>query len=189
MTCRGLHGLALAAICGLSLTAVVGCGDSGDSPGTAPRQTGVPLGLRSPAFAEGGRISARYTCDGEDISPPLTWNRVPIDAKSLAMVMQDADAPNGSFTHWTLWDLSTRSTGLSDGQVPSGAAQGRNDFGKTGYAGPCPPKGAAAHRYVFRLHALDAELDLPAGADPDAVTRAVEQHSIASGSTTATYKR
>ncbi len=185
----GLRALGLAAICCLSLSAVVGCGDSDDSSSDAPRQTGVSLGLRSPAFADGGRISALYTCDGQDISPPLTWNRVPVDAKSVALVMQDADAPGGSFTHWTMWDLSTRSTGLRDGQTPSGAATGRNDFGKTGYSGPCPPKGDAAHRYVFRLHALNAELDLPAGADPDAVTKAVQQHSIASGSTTATYKR
>lgn len=186
---RGLPRLALAAICGLSLTGIVGCGDSGDSSGTAPRQTGIALGFRSPAFADGGRISSRYTCDGQDISPPLTWNRVPGEAQSLAIVMQDVDAPNGTLTHWTMWNLSPRSTGLRDDEVPSGAAEGRNDFGKTGYAGPCPPKGATAHRYVFRLHALDAELDVPAGADPGAVTRAVEQHSIASGSTSATYAR
>jgi Raf kinase inhibitor-like YbhB/YbcL family protein len=189
MRYRIAQAMTLAVICALSLGAAAGCGSSGDSSSSTPRQTGVPLGLRSPAFADGGRISARYTCDGEDISPPLTWNRVPADAKSVALVMQDADAPSGALTHWTMWDLSTRSTGLRDGQVPSGAAEGRNDLGKTGYSGPCPPKGSSAHRYVFRLHALNAELGLPAGADAGAVTRAVEQHSIASGSTTATYKR
>ena len=160
--------MTLAVICALSLGAAAGCGGSGDSSSPTPRATGVALGLRSPAL-DGGRISARYTCDGENISPPLTWNRVPADAKSVALVMQDADASSGTLnSDWTMWGLSTRSTGLRDGQVPSGTTEGRNDLGKTGYSGPCPPKGAAAHRYVFRLHALDAELDLPAGSDSSA---------------------
>lgn len=183
--------LRLAWVCAtLALAGAAGCGDEADdSSSTTPRQTGISLGLRSPAFAEAGHIPARFTCDGENVSPPLTWNRVPVEARSLAVIMQDASAPGGDFTHWTLWDLSRRSRGLNAGRIPSGATQGRNGFDEIGYGGPCPPKGDAAHRYIFRLYALNAELGLPEGAGPAAVLEAVGRHAIASGSATGTYGR
>ena len=180
---------ALAALCCLGLALPSGCGSDGDETDTTPRQTGISLGLRSPAFAEGGRIPARFTCDGENVSPPLTWNRVPIEARSLAVVMQDPDAPGGAFTHWTLWDLSRRSVGLNADRVPDDALEGRNGFGTTGYSGPCPPEDDPAHRYLFRLYALNADLDLPAGASPGTVMEAITRHSIASGTATGTYGR
>lgn len=179
----------LAALGVLSLLGPAGCGTSGDGSKAMPRETGISLGLRSPAFAEGGRIPARFTCDGEDISPPLTWNRVPVEARSLALVMQDPDAPGGAFTHWTVWDLARRSRGLNAGRLPGDAVEGRNGFGRTGYGGPCPPTGDPAHHYVFRLYALNADLELTAGASPDAVLNAISQHAIASGTATGTYRR
>lgn len=109
--------------------------------------------ISSPAFADGGDIPVRHTCDGEDISPRLTWSGTPRGARSLALVMDDPDAPRGTFTHWVVHDLPPDLKEVGEGATV--AVQGRNSFGRMGYGGPCPPPGDQPHRYRFTLYALD----------------------------------
>jgi Raf kinase inhibitor-like YbhB/YbcL family protein len=149
--------------------------------------------LTSTAFQESQPIPERHTCDGENLSPPLKWSGVPLGARSLALVMDDPDAPVGTWVHWVLYDLSTSSTDLPEGlpkgqYVPGGAKQGLNDFKHLGYGGPCPP-GGKAHRYFFKLYALDQILDLKPGATKKEVERAIENHTLAQGQLMGTYKR
>src|SRR5919197_6162289 len=122
----------------------------------------APLEITSGAFEEGATIPRRHTCDGENVSPPLAWSGAPEGTRSLALIVDDPDAPVGTFAHWLAWGLDREAGGLGEGErAPS---EGRNDFGRTGYGGPCPPRGHGRHRYFFRLYALAGELDLAAGA-------------------------
>jgi Raf kinase inhibitor-like YbhB/YbcL family protein len=118
-------------------------------------------------------MPARYTCDGENISPPLTWTRVPARARSLALLLEDRDAPGGAFVHWSVYDLPRGSSGVGSGRVPSGSAEGENSYGRSGYSGPCPPRGDPAHHYVFSLYALDEHPDLPSGASAPSVRQTI----------------
>ena len=123
--------------------------------------------LTSSAFGEGELIPSRYTCDGANVSPPLEWQGVPDNARSLALIVEDPDAPSGTFVHWVLYHLPSSAGELPEGVTPSevtktGAIEGRNDFHKIGYGGPCPPGGT--HRYFFRLYALNAVVQLHTGA-------------------------
>ena len=141
----------------------------------------MAIQLKSNAFAEGGLIPSRYTCDGADISPPLTWSELPAGAKSLALICDDPDAPGGIWVHWVAFDLPVTLTGLPEGVAPTpdlsqGGRQGRNSFGHFGYGGPCPPSGT--HRYFFRIYALDAFLDLPSGIAKDRLLRAMSGHIL-----------
>ena len=152
----------------------------------------MTLKITSTAFDEGGMIPARYTCDGENISPPLAWSGVPDSAKTLALVADDPDAPRGTWTHWLVYQIPATEKGLPE-NVPardtldSGARQGANDFKKTGYGGPCPPTGT--HRYFFKLYALDTDLNLPPGATKDQLLKALEGHTVAQGQLMGQYKR
>jgi hypothetical protein len=147
------------------------------------------------AVAEGQRIATRFTCDGEDVSPALSWEGVPEGTRELALAVDDPDAPGGTFTHWLAYGIDRGVTRLPEG-VPGQAMvpelpilrQGRNDFGRMGYGGPCPPRGTE-HRYVFRLLALDAPVELEAGAGRAAFDEAVAPHVIAEARLTATYAR
>lgn len=178
---------------GVALAACGGGGGGGAVPSSQARPS--RMALRSPAFAAGRPIPARFTCDGQDASPPLRFVAVPASARSLALVVDDPDAPGGTFTHWLVWGLAPRTEGLPAG-VPEGARQwggvalrqGRNDFGRTGYGGPCPPRGAT-HRYVFRLIALDTVPALPAGARRAAFERALAGHAIAQARLVTLYGR
>ncbi len=148
--------------------------------------------LSSSSFQE-GRIQKQFTCDGADASPRLTWTAPPAAARSLALLMTDPDAPSGTFTHWVLYDLPAGTRALDEGlpkqeQLPDGSRQGRNDFGRSGYGGPCPPRNAV-HRYVFALYALDAKLGLPPGATRKQVEEALKGHVLARGELTARYSR
>lgn len=152
----------------------------------------MAIRVMSDAFAEGQQIPAKYTCDGQDISPPLRWTGIPAEAQELALVFDDPDAPSGLFTHWLVYGLPPRTTGLPEGvppgeTVPGGGRQGRNDFGRIGYGGPCPPSGS--HRYVFTVYALDAPLGLPAGATRRQLFRAMEGHVIDKGQLIGRYQR
>lgn len=109
--------------------------------------------ISSPAFQDGGNIPVKYTCDGENISPPLAIDDVPSEAKSLALIVEDPDAPRGTFSHWALWGIDPRIHDFPENAIPQKARQLRNDFRKEEYGGPCPPSGT--HRYYFRLYALD----------------------------------
>jgi Raf kinase inhibitor-like YbhB/YbcL family protein len=139
--------------------------------------------LETKAFPKGGEIPARYTCSGDDLSPALSWSGVPQNTKSFALIVDDPDAPSGTFTHWLVYDLPAathhlpESVSRTDDQS-GGGRQGRNDFGRVGYGGPCPPPGKA-HRYFFRLYALNAPLSLPAGASRQALEAAMRGHVIA----------
>jgi Raf kinase inhibitor-like YbhB/YbcL family protein len=173
----------------LVAAAIAGCGGAGMSSERGPAQRRSVLGLSSSAFADGSSIPGRYTCDGEDISPPLAWTRVPAGARSLALLVEDRDAPGGAFVHWSVYGLPRGSSGLSTGRVPSGSAEGQNSFGRQGYGGPCPPKGDPAHHYVFSLYALDEEPGLPQGANPARVRDAIAGHTIGAGTLTGVYRR
>lgn len=153
--------------------------------------------LQSPAFADGEAIPKVYTCDGKDVSPPLEWSGVPDAARSLALVVEDPDAPRGTWTHWVIFDIPASVKGLGEG-VPAhervtvaaageAALQGVNDFKKIGYGGPCPPSGT--HRYVFHLFALDAELGLGPKATRQDVLRSVKGHVLAEGELMGRYSR
>src|SRR5690606_3351890 len=152
----------------------------------------MALQVMSDAFAEDQQIPSIYTCDGRNISPPLRWSGVPAEAQTLALVVDDPDAPSGLFTHWRVYDLPPGATGLPEGvpqqeTVDGGGRQGRNDFGRIGYGGPCPPSGS--HRYVFTVYALDAPLDLPPGATRRQLFDAMDGHIIAEGRLIGRYQR
>lgn len=154
--------------------------------------TSGDLEISSPAFSEGGSIPHRYTCDGKDLSPPLSWSGVPAGAKSLALICDDPDAPSGDWVHWVVFDLPSSSAGLPEGvlpreQIAGGGRQGKNDFRKTGYGGPCPPGGT--HRYVFTLYALDRELGLGTGTTKAQLSAAMKGHVLAEGRLTGKYSR
>ncbi|MEB3827685.1 YbhB/YbcL family Raf kinase inhibitor-like protein [Phormidium sp. CCY1219] len=137
--------------------------------------------FKSPAFFIGNTLPSKYTCDGEDISPPLSWGTPPEGTSSFTLIVEDPDAPNRSFTHWLVYDIPANIRHLPEG-VPTessldrGGVQGKNDFGKVGYGGPCPPSGT--HRYFFKLYALDSLLSLAPGASKAEVKAAMEGHIL-----------
>jgi len=144
---------------------------------------GGALALVIRTFAPGGKIPARHTCTGEDLSPPLEWSGVPAGTRAFALVCEDPDAPTGMWVHWVLYNLPAESTGLPEGighgaSLPAGALEGKNSWGRNGYGGPCPPPGKP-HHYVFRLYALDAPLSLLAGATKAQVEAALRGHVLA----------
>ena len=137
--------------------------------------------LFSPAFREGETIPTKYTCDGQDTSPPLEWEDVPRTAKSLALIVDDPDAPSGLFVHWVLFDVPATENGLTEGvgiggPKAGGGTQGKNGFGKVAYGGPCPPGGT--HRYYFHLYAVDTTLGLKPGANRQDVDAALRGHIV-----------
>ena len=135
--------------------------------------------ITSPAFKAGGTIPPTFTCKGANQNPPLQFGGIPKEAKSLALIIDDPDAPGGLFTHWLVWNIGPANTQLGENSVPAGAAQGMNDFGRIGYGGPCPPSGT--HRYYFRLFALDQKIDLSPGAKRGALEQALKGHILARG--------
>ena len=150
------------------------------------------LSITSSAFKDGGKIPSKYTCDGEDVSPALSWSGAEENTQSYALIMDDPDAPMGTFTHWVIFNIPKNVQGLPEG-VPkqgvlkNGGMQGSNDFGKTGYGGPCPPSGT--HRYRFHLYALDTNLDLKAEASKSEVLKKMEGHILAEAEITGLYGR
>ncbi|ARV60873.1 hypothetical protein BZZ01_21645 [Nostocales cyanobacterium HT-58-2] len=138
--------------------------------------------IRSPAFFIGNTIPFKYTCDGENISPPLQWEAPPQGTESFVLIMDDPDAPNRTFTHWIVYNIPADKRELPEGvtqqpKLSNGSFQGENSFGELGFGGPCPPKNGA-HRYFFRLFALDRKLDLPARASKQQVLAAMEGHVL-----------
>jgi len=152
----------------------------------------MEIKITSTAFDEGSMIPRSYTCDGEDVSPPLAWTGVPEGTKSLALICDDPDAPVGTWVHWVLFNLPADINGLSanvppDKVIENGGRHGMNDFRKFGYGGPCPPGGT--HRYYFKLYALDAEINLDAGINKAQLVKAMEGHILAQGQLMGRYKR
>jgi Raf kinase inhibitor-like YbhB/YbcL family protein len=147
---------------------------------------GAKMKITSSAFQEGANIPSKFTCDGADTSPPLQIADIPSEAKSLALIVEDPDAPSGLFTHWTVWNIPPQTSAVEEGSVPKGL-QGTNDFGKSGYGGPCPPSGT--HRYYFKIFALDRELDLPPGTKRSQLDAAMKGHVVAQGEIMGRYSR
>lgn len=144
--------------------------------------------LISPAFKDGANLPAQYTCGGAGVSPPLTWTKPPAGTKSFAVTCLDPDAPGGTFTHWLVWDVRPAANSLAEGAVPTGARQGKNDFGNVGYGAPCPPAGAP-HHYVFTVYALNETPDVAQGGSRDDLFTAIQGHILAKGQITGLYGR
>lgn len=150
------------------------------------------LKIESAAFREGGMIPEHYTCDGADVSPPLSWGSAPAGTASLALIADDPDAPGKTWVHWVVFDLPPSASGFpenvpGDRTLAIGGAQGRNDFGRIGYGGPCPPGGT--HRYFFKLYALDTRLELEPGITKAELLKAMEGHVLAEGQLMGKYRR
>lgn len=145
----------------------------------------VRVELTSPAFAPGARIPAEYTCEGADRPPPLRWGEAPPGTRTWAMIVDDPDAPAGTWLHWTIWNIPE----LIHELPIEGAVEGTTDFRRIGWNGPCPPKGHGDHRYFFRLYALDAPLAVPSGASRAALEKAMEGHVLGAGELMGTYSR
>jgi Raf kinase inhibitor-like YbhB/YbcL family protein len=150
--------------------------------------------LRSPVFEQNGTIPRDYTCEGKNLSPPLEWSGAPENTKSYALVVDDPDAPNGTFTHWLLFDIPAEQGGVPadvphTGKLTDGRTQGRNDFEREGWDGPMPPKGHGPHRYFFKLYALDAPLGLDTGVTKRELGAAMRGHVLAETELVARYER
>jgi Raf kinase inhibitor-like YbhB/YbcL family protein len=146
----------------------------------------MTITVSSTAFPDAGDIPQRYTCDGENVSPPLTFTGVPAGTEELALLVEDPDAPSGTFVHWVAWGIDPAKAALAEGEAP--AATGTNGFGRRGYAGPCPPRGAP-HRYVFTVFALSRRPDVALGGSADDLRRAVAGAVLAEGRLVGRYAR
>jgi Raf kinase inhibitor-like YbhB/YbcL family protein len=152
----------------------------------------MEIKVTSKAFQEGGMIPPQYTCSGANISPPLTWESIPESTKSLALIVDDPDAPGKTWVHWVAFNLPVSVKGLSENvpaqeSINGGGKQGTNDFKKVGYGGPCPPSGT--HRYYFKLYALDTELTLDSSATKDQLLKAMEGHLLGEGQLMGRYQK
>jgi len=142
------------------------------------------LRITSPSFQNNGAIPAKYTCDGNDVNPPLNITGIPREAKSLVLIVDDPDAPMGTFVHWVVWNIPPKER-IEENSVPG--VEGMNDFRKRSYGGPCPPSGT--HRYFFKLYALDVKLDLKTNSRKEDVEKAIEGHVLARGEIVGLYRR
>jgi Raf kinase inhibitor-like YbhB/YbcL family protein len=165
------------------LALLAGC--SGQPAATnRPEEAPMTLTLTSTAFADGKAIPDQYSCWGEGVSPPLQWSGAPAGTKSFALIVDDPDAPSGTYVHWVIYNIPSSSMGLAkavapDAKLPDGSLQGANSSRRTGFTSPCPPSGT--HRYYFKLHALDMALDLGSGASKDQLLKAMQGHVLAQG--------
>lgn len=183
-----LHcGIAAAGLVELLLSSCSSTGTDLSSP--LPNKN---MKIESAAFANNSTIPSQYTCDGSNISPPLSWGEPPAGTKSLVLICDDPDAPGGTFVHWVLYDLPPTTRQLPEGippraQLQGGGIQGKNDFGRIGYGGPCPPDGT--HRYFFKLYALDKTLGIPPGATKAAVESAIAGRILTKAEIVGRYSR
>lgn len=186
-----LAGFAVVLLLGLPL----GCTLSDANRAIPPQlsqQALTTMKLESTAFTSNQLIPSTYTCDGKDISPPLSWSEPPEKTQSFALIVDDPDAPGRTFVHWVLYNLPPTTRQLPEGlphqpELSLGGRQGKNDFDRYGYGGPCPPSGT--HRYYFKLYALDAELDLELGVTKSALLKAIEGHLLAETELIGHYSR
>lgn len=160
------------------------------SGGHAVAREGKKMGdirVSSPAFEGNSFIPRRYTCDGADVNPPIALADIPAAAKSMALIVDDPDAPVGTWVHWVLWNIPPATREIAENSAPEGAVQGKNDWRRNNYGGPCPPSGA--HRYFFKLYALDAVLSISPGSTKADLERAMKGHLLAHGELVGLYKR
>lgn len=153
----------------------------------------MAFSLSSSQFLHGGDIPKKFTCEGADISLELSWTNPPVGTQSFVLIGDDPDAPAGTWTHWVLYDLPANTQSLPENlskvdELPTGGRQGRNDFGKIGYGGPCPPPGKP-HRYFFKLYAIDTKLDLKPGAGRQEVEKAMQGHTLGKAELMGRYQR
>ena len=191
---KGMALLLVAMTC-LAL-AVAGCGPTAPAPTSVPptQEKGAVMAfeLTSSAFAHEQAIPQKYSCDGENVSPPLAWSEPPAGAQSFALICEDPDAPAGIWVHWILYNIPAEARSLPEGvpatvELADGSLHGKNGWSRMEYGGPCPPGGT--HRYFFKLYALDALLDLPAGASKEQLTQAMERHALGQAELMGTYTR
>ncbi len=169
----------------LLLFFVAGCiGQKTPEEELPPTEVIKELTITSPAFQNDGYISSKYTCDGENINSPLEIEGIPEGTESLVLIVDDPDAPRGTFNHWVVWNISPTNT-IKEGTIPG--TEGINGFGSRGYSGPCPPSGT--HRYIFRVYALDSRIDLDSGAKKIEVEEAIKDHILAQGELIGLYSR
>ena len=160
--------------------------------GVQGRDRSMDIQLTSPAFKEGEMIPAQYTADGFNVSPPLAWDNIPDETRTLAIICDDPDAPGGTWVHWVIYNIPVKPRGLHEKipqqkQMLNGTRQGTNDSGNIGYDGPAPPSGT--HRYFFRIYALDKALNLEAGCTKQQLLQAMEGHTAAKGQLMGKYTR
>lgn len=169
---------------GLVGLAIAGCGDEGERQGPA---AGVPedITVTSREFENGDPIPERFSCHGENVSPPLEWTGVPDEAQAVALVVDDPDAPDGTYTHWVVVDIPTDTISIATGTPPEGVTQVQNSAGDAAYTGPCPPSGT--HHYRFTVYALSEPTGVEEGAELDAGLDAIEEHAVARGTLEGTY--
>ena len=165
---------------------LAGCGLFGEDVTEPARTAPSTLVVTSPAFADGAPVPRRFTCDGDNISPPLAWTGVPDDARALAVVVADPDAPNGTYVHWVLFDLDPTVRSLSAGDVPAGSHQAQNSAGHSRYDGPCPPSGT--HHYRFIVYALRTPTTLGDGVDTSRALAAIDGKAIGRGTLVGTVR-
>jgi len=202
--CETLHklkgglGWFAAAVCAIALSACSSSAlpavpaPSGSSTEKAERDVAMGFQIESDVFEPGGPIPSKFSCDGQDVSPPLSWSGVPEGTSSLALVMEDPDAPAGIWVHWVLYNIPANLKGLSEGvpaeqELANGTLSGLNSWRRRGYGGPCPPAGT--HRYYFRLYALDGSLGLQAGATKERLSEAMQGHILGQTEIMGTYSR
>jgi Raf kinase inhibitor-like YbhB/YbcL family protein len=166
----------------------------GVDPAQMAGEEGVTMAIEfsSSAFEDGAAIPKKYSCDGEDISPALSWDNLPAGTESLALIMDDPDAPRGTWVHWVVYDIPPESAGFLEnisatGDAPGGGKQGNNSWKRIGYGGPCPPGGT--HRYFFKLYALDTVLGIEMGATKEELLKAMEGHVLDQGQLMGTFSR
>ncbi len=184
---------ALTVLAGLLLAACSGSGGGSTGSGPAASTAAGPatpssvatVTVRSPAFAAGATIPVRFSCRGSNTPIPLTWTGVPGGAASVALIMDDPDAPSGTFTHWVVFNLPATSRGIANGRLPAGAAQAQNGRGQAAYTGPCPPSGT--HHYRFTVYAEPKRLPLQAGASLPEALAAIRANPLASGRLTGLF--
>lgn len=165
--------------------AATGCNGGGERA-DPPAGGSQVISVTSTAFDDGQPIPQAYSCDGDEVSPPLAWSGVPSGAAALALVVDDPDAPGGTYVHWVVANIDAGADGVAEGTVPSGGLQVENSAGDASYAGPCPPSGT--HHYRFTVYALDSTIDVTADEDLDAVFSAIDDASLGQGSLTGTYE-
>lgn len=154
-----------------------------------PLASGLPkiMKISSPAFENKAKIPSKYTCDGSDINPPLEIKDIPQGTKSLVLIVDDPDAPMGTFLHWLVFNINPEISLIEENSLPEGGIQGRNDFGKENYGGPCPPSGE--HRYFFKIYALDEKLALTQGAKLRDVEKMMRGHILDQAQLVGLYQR
>ena len=182
---KKIIGLGWGAFLGILLI-LASCQGKNSAP-AAEGEIEMTITVTSTAYIEGDKIPRIYTCDDQNVSPPLTWTGVPTNTVSVALIMDDPDAPSGTWVHWVLFNLPANTTNLEQGKAGSGT-EGKNDFNNIGYGGPCPPRGSN-HRYYLKVYALDKVLELKSGATKAQVESAMRGHILGQGQLMGRYSR